>query len=1401
MERKVYTKYSNDRDERFNICTEIFVADDGSKSVVKRPYSQKGQKHINNLYRWCEAFEKKYQNSKLKINHCNRVEDGMKFPFVEGMGLDNVLDKFIEKEDMSSFINTINDYIKEITLVCEKKIFTVTDEFKEVFGDVMLPNDLFCSDITNIDLIFSNIIVQNDKWNAIDYEWTFDFPIPLNYVIYRALFFYSVQTDLRKQFHNSDFYSSFGITEEEISVYEVMEENLQKYVSGTYVPQRELYVNAGKKIFDVNHIVSYYQNQVHKYDFQVYYDYGAGFCEEQSSIFNIIPHTDGFIDFHMDVDNTVKRLRIDPGNHSCIAMLAKIDLMTDKGKKAAVDYETNGCEVKEGIIVYTTSDPQIYLNFHEQVIKSVKMLIRLEVGDEAIYQPIVEQANGLVQLKAEYANTLDALNTMKAAFDEKTIQYEKLQKEKSVEDIDFYETQQLLMQTQARAIELEGKVNQLVTSGSWKITKPLRVVRRVFQKALYNKATRLCGQGMRSLKRNGIKVTLRKVKGWNRKRKNKGNQIPIMMVGQNDFEIANTPELLVCNKKIAVHVHLYYEDLLEEFCNYLDNIPYQFDLFISCQEKADKSTIQKRAEKINHVGKVIVKACPNRGRDIAPLFVWFRDDIKKYDYLLHMHSKKSLYTGSEKAGWRQYSLDSLVGSESLVRKIFNIFEKEEGYGLVYPDNHEDVPMLAYSWLANEGEGRRLLDQLSIPFEGGIFTYPAGSFYWARMDAIMPLFDRRFTIEDFPEEAGQTDGTIAHAIERGIAFVAKNRNYGNAIVDFREGVIRKNTSCKAFRPYFNMNTEDAKEHLEGYDVISFDIFDTLITRCVIKPDDIFALLERKVETKYNVKLNYLDVRKRAEAKAWQKKQCFTNINDIYAELPEIAGISPEMAENFKQMEIDTEKELIIPRRDILAVFNHLKAKNKKIILVSDMYLTSDIVSDILSNCGYTGYDELYISCDCGYRKDNDTIWNVVLPKYAGKRFIHVGDNPRSDWQTLIDRKYEAMWIMNPMDAFKMSPCFDKLGKYLKSGIENSILLGMAMNGGLFNSPFAQTAYTGMPEVNDSWTLGYSVFGTILTNYIKKINDELEEDKTLLFLAREGYILQQMYETFMEETAQPMHKHHYFKTSRRSVTVAAIREDADIEKIIGQYYRGRLGNMLHARLGLDLFDGVEDKEIMMDQDLYENSDEVMKLLKPHKDEIYRQFDAERQNYLSYIDGIVSKEDLDKIEVIDVGYSGTIQYFLSKLLDVKVGGYYLATFKTKPDKIGCRCLAVYDENNSFIGVIQKTQLFLESVLQAPYGQLIKFDRENGELVARYKDDNEVGEQIQTLQDGILTYCSHFAKIIKDIYPTFRISENVVCDIYGELLQGKYISAQVASIFGVEDDYCSNKTLKFNRETDSWE
>ena len=153
-------------------------------------------------------------------------------------------------------------------------------------------------------------------------------------------------------------------------------------------------------------------------------------------------------------------------------------------------------------------------------------------------------------------------------------------------------------------------------------------------------------------------------------------------------------------------------------------------------------------------------------------------------------------------------------------------------------------------------------------------------------------------------------------------------------------------------------------------------------------------------------------------------------------------------------------------------------------------------------------------------------------------------------------------------------------------------------------------------------------------------------------------------------------------------------------MSQYYNGGICNVVKSRLGIDI--DIEDMKISLPEDI----EAVMNCIKPSIDKIIRIGKEEKKRYLKYIN-----YSNQRVAVIDVGYMGTIQYYLSKLMDEKIDGRYLCLhYKAKPFKIGCDCKGLTEVSNPLEerkNRVFKNQLYLESVLKAPYGQLLYFER----------------------------------------------------------------------------------------------
>ena len=121
--------------------------------------------------------------------------------------------------------------------------------------------------------------------------------------------------------------------------------------------------------------------------------------------------------------------------------------------------------------------------------------------------------------------------------------------------------------------------------------------------------------------------------------------------------------------KIAIQAHIYYEDLISEMINKINNIPVKYDLFISTNSIKIKHIINLYIKKLSNLNNYEILIYENKGRDVLPLLLQLNFKIiKKYKYFCHIHTKKTTFTnfGDD---WRKYLLENLLGSKDIVAEI------------------------------------------------------------------------------------------------------------------------------------------------------------------------------------------------------------------------------------------------------------------------------------------------------------------------------------------------------------------------------------------------------------------------------------------------------------------------------------------------------------------------------------------------------------------------------------------------------------------------------------------------------------------------------------------------------------------------------------------------------------
>lgn len=192
------------------------------------------------------------------------------------------------------------------------------------------------------------------------------------------------------------------------------------------------------------------------------------------------------------------------------------------------------------------------------------------------------------------------------------------------------------------------------------------------------------------------------------------------------------------------------------------------------------------------------------------------------------------------------------------------------------------------------------------------------------------------------------------------------------------------------------------------VLSLDIFDTLLTRPVVDdPRDIFHLVAARVDDAFD--LDFVALRWHAEKELGDP---YATLDDIYAHIQRRHGLSPELAARLKKEEMLCERTLLQPRPDLLELCRAAQAAGKRIIAVSDMYLPSSFLLEVLHEKGFAAVEAVYVSAEHKARKsDSGALFDIMLRKEQvdAANVLHMGDHTRSDVAVPLSKGMAAVHI--------------------------------------------------------------------------------------------------------------------------------------------------------------------------------------------------------------------------------------------------------------------------------------------------------------------------------------------------------------------------------------------------------
>ena len=349
-----YVKYSNDRKAEFRIKT-VQRADAQEKTgkiIEKHPLSKEAWKHIEHTAEVYRKLTERYMGGGLAVNRCCLERTGadnsplLRLEYVEGRRLEELLDDCLERNDIDGFQRLFGEYLERISYGKEVKI-------------------------SNYDLIFANLIIpedaedKNNKWNVIDYEWSFEKDIDIKEIAFRAVYCYLLENEKRNKLNLDLVMKKLDVTQADAEQYRRQEMAFQQYVTGKYLSMGQIREAIGNPVYTVEDFLRGQEKADDRDRIQIYEDTGSGFQEEQSFFLDdtaeeqVYVTSEGMTELSVVIAGGRSALRIDPCSDFCMVYLKELKWngtgLSVKGRQVQV----NGFKAGENTYVFPTRDPNI----------------------------------------------------------------------------------------------------------------------------------------------------------------------------------------------------------------------------------------------------------------------------------------------------------------------------------------------------------------------------------------------------------------------------------------------------------------------------------------------------------------------------------------------------------------------------------------------------------------------------------------------------------------------------------------------------------------------------------------------------------------------------------------------------------------------------------------------------------------------------------------------------------------------------------------------------------------------------------------------------------------------------------------------------------------------------------
>lgn len=486
--------------------------------------------------------------------------------------------------------------------------------------------------------------------------------------------------------------------------------------------------------------------------------------------------------------------------------------------------------------------------------------------------------------------------------------------------------------------------------------------------------------------------------------------------------------------------------------------------------------------------------------------------------------------------------------------------------------------------------------------------------------------------------------------------------------------------------FNDRLLKLKRKITENEIISFDIFDTLILRPFFEPKDLFILLNEtfNVLFKSNGILEFSKIRVEAETYAREKiykEKGYEDItlDDIYDVISKLYCLSADKLEQVKAKELELEIKFCTRRETMYSIYCLCKYLKKRVIATTDMYLPRNIIKKILQLNGFKDFDNIYISSEQKVSKYTGNLFKCVIEEQKSdpSKILHIGDNIRSDVEIPKGLSLNAFFLPRTIDLFNNYCYVENNVNYCGRLYQNFQLLNIdhtntnyymgnrisqaLVANKFFDNPFV--SFNANSDFNcNPYLIGYYVLGMhilALSNWM--ITNAIEKDyDSICFQARDGYLPYLATKELKEAYKLSNLKINYIYCSRNALMPLILNEYKNYYKI--QDYidlnvisiKDLLDN-LSCILKLDNnYEQILNKNGLNLHDKLNDKDRFYKLI----DVIYNNFydEDKYRDYYNTAKKYFSNCFVGRTATFDIGYSAKPELIISDILKKSIDTYFI-------------------------------------------------------------------------------------------------------------------------------------------------